>query len=150
MLFVIAMYNLIDYSDNYLKTSGILWQYCRYDPNDNVTQSESLKYKIKITGKSPAAGNTKYDKTAVPLKYLSNFWRTLEKPLINFEISLNLTWSKKCVISSAVGITEFEITDTKLNVPIITLPTEDNVKLLKQLESGWHTQWDINISKRIR
>ena len=73
MLFVIAMYNLIDYSDNYSKTLGILWQYCRYDPNDNVTQSESLKCKIKITGKTPAAGNTKYDKTAVPLKYLSNF-----------------------------------------------------------------------------
>ena len=57
-------------------------------------------------------------------------------PLINCEISVDfLTWSKKCVISSAVGITEFKITDTKRNVPVVTLSTEDNVKLLKQLES---------------
>ena len=45
------MYNLIEYSDNYLKTSGSLWQYYRGDPNDNLTDSESLKSKIKITGK---------------------------------------------------------------------------------------------------
>ena len=53
-------------------------------------------------------------------------------PLINCEISLDLTWSKRCVISSTVRITEFKIIDTKLYVPIITLSTEDNVKLLKQ------------------
>ena len=58
-------------------------------------------------------------------------------PLINCEIILDLTWPKKCVTSSAVGETEFEITDTKLYVPVVTLSTEDNVKLLKQLESGF-------------
>ena len=46
------MYNLIEYSDNYSKTSGSLWQYYKDDPNDNITQSESFKYKIKITGKT--------------------------------------------------------------------------------------------------
>ena len=81
---VMPMYNLIEYSDNYSKTSGSLWQYCRDDPNDNIIQSESFKSKIKITGKTPANGNTKDVEILVPLKYLSNFWRTLEMPLINW------------------------------------------------------------------
>ena len=51
---VMPVYNLIEYSDNYSKTSGSLWQYYRDDPNDNIKESESLKYKIKITGKTPA------------------------------------------------------------------------------------------------
>ena len=134
---VIPMYNLIEYSDNYSKTSVSLWQYYRDDPNNNITQSESFKYKIKITGKTLTVGNTKDVKIAVPLKYLSNFWKTLELPLIICEISLDLTWSKICVISSAVEITEFKITDTKLFVLIVTLSTGNNVKLLKQLESGF-------------
>ena len=56
---VMPMYNLIEYSDNYPKTSGSLWQYYKDDPNDNMLQSESFKSKIKITGKTPLAGNTK-------------------------------------------------------------------------------------------
>ena len=64
---VMPMYNLIEYSDNYSKTSGSLWQYYRDDPNDNITQSESFKYKFKITGKTPAAGNTENVKIANPL-----------------------------------------------------------------------------------
>ena len=56
---VMPMYNLIEYSDNYSKTSGSLWQYSKDDPNDNITQSESFKYKIKITGKTLENGNTK-------------------------------------------------------------------------------------------
>ena len=72
------MHNLIEYNDNYSKTSGSLWQYYRDDPNDNIIQSESFKYKIKIIGKAPAAGNTKDVEIAVPLRYLSNFWRTIE------------------------------------------------------------------------
>ena len=131
------MDNLIEYSDNYSKTSGSLWQNYKDDPNYNLTQSESFKYKIKITGKAPAAGNTKDVKIAVPLNYLTNFWRTLEMSLINCEISLDLTWSKKCVISSAVQITESKITDTKIYVPVVTLSTEDNAKLLKQSEPGF-------------
>ena len=131
------MYNLIEYSDNYSKTSGSLWQYYRDDPNDNITPSKSLKYKIKITGKTLAAGNTNDIKIAVLLKYLSNFWRTLEMPLINCEVNIDLAWPKNCFISSTVGITEFKITVTKIYVSVVTLSTEDIVKLLKQLESGF-------------
>ena len=127
---VMPMYNLIENSDNYSKTSGRLWQYYKDEPNDNITQSESFKSKIKITEKTLAAGNTKYVEIIVPLKYLSNFWRTLEMPLINCEVNLILTWSPTCVISSATGETKFKITETKLYVPVVTLSTQDNEKLL--------------------
>ena len=76
----------------------------------------------------------------VPLKYLSNFWRTLEMPLIDCEINLILTWSKNCVIVSSNIANQnatFEITDTKLYVPVVTLSTQDNSKLLLQLKSGF-------------
>ena len=111
---VMPMYNLIEYSDNYSKTSESLWRYYKDDPNDNITQSESFKSKIRIMGKTPAAGNTKDVEIIVPLEYLSNFWRTVEMPLINFEVNLILTWSSTFVISSATGKTKFKITDTKL------------------------------------
>ena len=104
------MYNLIEYSDNYSKISGSLQQYHKDDPNDNITQSESFKSKIKITGKTPAAGNTKDIEIIVPLKYLCNFGRTLEMPVINCKVNLILTWSPTCVISSAIGETKFKIT----------------------------------------
>ena len=76
------MYNLIEYSDNFSKTSESLRQYYRDNPNDNITQSESFQFKLKIIRKTPATGNTKDVKIVVSLKYLSNFWRTLETPLI--------------------------------------------------------------------
>ena len=88
---VMLMYNLIEYIDTYSTISGSLWQYYRDDPNNNITQSESLKFKIKITGKTHFAGNAKDFEIAVPLKYLSNFWRTLEMPLVNCEINLILS-----------------------------------------------------------
>ena len=88
---VMRMYNLIEYSDNYSKPSGVLWQYYKDDPNDNIEQFESFRFKIKITGKTPPDGNTKDVEIMVPLKYLSNFWRTLEMPLINSEVELILT-----------------------------------------------------------
>ena len=75
---VMPMYNLVEYSDNYSKTSGSLWQYYKDDPNDNIADSESFRSKIKITGKTPDDGNTKDVEIIVSLKYLSNFWRTLE------------------------------------------------------------------------
>ena len=79
---VMSMYNLIEYSGNYAKTSGSLWQYFRDEPNDDLEDSESFKSKIKIRGKTPNNGNEKDVEIMVPLKYLSNFWRTLEMPLI--------------------------------------------------------------------
>ena len=70
---VLPMYNLIEYSDNYAKTSASLLQYYKDDPNDNMADSESFKYKVKITGKTPDNGNTKHVEIIVPLKYLGNF-----------------------------------------------------------------------------
>ena len=95
------MYNLVDYIDNYSKTSASLWQYYKDEPNDNLIDSESFKYKIKITQKAPADGNTKDVEIIAPLKYLRNFWRTLEMPLINCEVNFILTWPSTCVITNA-------------------------------------------------
>ena len=100
---VMPMYNLIEYSDNYSKTSGILWQYHKDGPNDNIANSESSKSKVKITENTPVGGNTKDVKTIVPLKHLSNFWRILEIPFIDCEVSLFLTWSSTCVITNSTG-----------------------------------------------
>ena len=110
---VVAMYNMIEYNNNYSKTSGSLWQYYKDDPNDNITRSESFKSKIKIAGKPPADKNMKNVEILVPFKHLTNFWVTLEMPLINCEVNLILTWSISRVISSASGETKFKITETK-------------------------------------
>ena len=74
---------------------------------------------------------------AVPLKYLSNFWRSLEMPLINCKIELSLKWYENCILSSAGNAATFTITDAKLYVPIVTLKTEDNTKLSKLLSQGF-------------
>ena len=84
---------------------------------------------MKITGKLPDVRNTKNIELSVPLKYFINFWRTLKISLINCEISLILTWSKNFATSSATEATEFII--------IVTLSTEDNIKLWNKLESGF-------------
>ena len=131
------MYNLIEYSNNYSKTSGSLRQYYKDEPNDNLADSKSFEPKKKITGNTPADGNTTDVEIIVPLKYLSNFWRTLEMPLINCEVNLELTWSKDCVITNSTGEGKFKITDAKLYVPVVTLSTQDNAKLLQQLKSGF-------------
>ena len=107
---VMLMYNLIEYSDNYSETSGSLWQYYKDIPNNNLANSESFKFKVKITGTTPAAGNTKDVKIIVPLKYLSNFWRPLEMPLINCEVNLILIWSNDSVITNSTGEGKFTIT----------------------------------------
>ena len=98
--------------------------------------SALFKFKPKITGKT-ADGDIKDVKKLVPLKYLSNFWRTLEISFINYEINLILTWSDKCVLSNDTNATAVVITDTKLYVPDVTLSTQDNVKLLEQLKSSF-------------
>ena len=88
---VMPMYSLNEYSDNYSETSGSLWQYYKDDQSNDVTESESFKSKVKITGKNPDDGNTEDVEIMVSLKYLSNFWGTLETPLINREVKLILT-----------------------------------------------------------
>ena len=143
------MYNLIEYSDNYAKTSGSLWPYYRDEPNNNLADSESFKSKIKITGKTPNNGNEKDVEIMVPLKYLSNFWRTLKMLLINCEVSLTLTWSPNCVITNFTGQGKFKIADTNLYFPIVALSTKDNEKLLQQLVSGFKRviNWNKYLSK---
>ena len=127
---VMPMYNLIKYSDNYAKTTGSLWQYCKDIParndNDQIivfdvnNVTDSFNFKVKITGRTGNDG-TKDVEIIVPLKHLSNFWRTLEMPLINCEVNLILTWSSICVLI-ATGVQNqnatFAITDTKIYVPV--------------------------------
>ena len=141
------MYNLIEYSDNYSDTSGSLWQFKRDELNVNNINTAlsndnapSFKYKASIIGNTVADGaNSKKDdvKLAVPLKYLSNFWRSLEMPLINCKVELSLKWYENCILSSAGTAATFTITDTKLYVPIVTLKTEENAKLSKLLNEGF-------------
>ena len=95
---VMPMYNLIEYSDNYPKTSGSLWQYCKDIPAVNnagnivdftaTNTTDSFKFRTKITGQTNNDGEINAVKIMVPLKYLRNFWRTLEMPLINREVEL--------------------------------------------------------------
>ena len=146
---LMPMYNLIEYSDNYAKTTGSLWQYFRDEPDDDLEDSESFKSKIKITGKTPNDGNEKDVEIMVPLKYLSNFWRTFEMPLINCEFNLILMWSSTCVITHSTGARTFAITDTKLYVPVVTLSTQEYTKLLQQLKSGFKRtiNWNKYLSK---
>ena len=111
---VMPMYDLTEYSNNYLKTSGSLWQYYKDEPDDNIADSELFKSKVKITGKTADDGNTKDVEIIVPLKYLSDFWRTLEMPLINCQVNLELTWYRDCVITNSTGKEKLETTETKL------------------------------------
>ena len=158
---VMPMYNLIEYSDNYAKTTGSLWQYCKdiptRDANDEITEfrrnntTDSFKFKAKITGQTVDDGTKDVD-IMVPLKYLSNFWRTLEMPLINCEINLILTWSSTCVLIATSIPNQnatFAITDTKLYVPVVTLSTQENTKFFQQLKSGFKRviNWNEYLSK---
>ena len=158
---VMPMYNLIEYSDNYAKISRSLWQYRLDIPavnNNNAivdftenSLTDSFHFKVKITGQTGDDG-TKNAKIMVPLKYLSNFWRTLEMLLINCEINLILTLSSNCVIVSTNNANEnatFAITNTRLYVPVVTLLTQENVKLLQQLKSGFKRviNWNKYLSK---
>ena len=142
---VMPMYNLIEYSDNYQDSSARLYQYKRDEPLvvDAIADlasnnSYSLKYKIKLLGNvtevaGDAAGIRRLNgKVVVPLKYLSNFFRSLEMPLINCKIKLNLTWKKKCVLSTGAGEAVFIINDTKLYTPVVTLSKEDNKDFIEQ------------------
>ena len=158
---VMPMYNLIEYSDNYAKTTGSLWQYCKDIPaqnkNDEIITfnvnnlTDSFNFKVKFTGQTGNNG-TKDVEIMVPLKYLSNFWRTLEMPLINCEVNLILTWSSTCVLV-ATGVQNqsatFAITDTKLYVPVVTLSTQENTKFFQQLKSGFKRviNWNKYLSK---
>ena len=129
------MYNLIEYSDNYSDTSGILWNFKRDEIEGNVDltidNASRFKYKANHIGNTENNGIKNGVKIAVPLKYLSNFWRSLEMPLINSKIEFLLGWYEECILSNAGTAATFKITDSKLYVPIVTLKTKDNTKLSK-------------------
>ena len=138
------MYNLIEYSDHYSDTSGSLWDFRRDEivDNANVTNDDnatSLKNKASIIGNTENNGTKDGVKIAVLLKYLSNFWRSLQNPLINCKVELSLNWIENCVLTTAANANKatFKITDAKLYVPILTLSIEDNAKLSKLLGGGF-------------
>ena len=145
---VMPMYNLIEYSDNYQDSSATLYQYKRDEPpeantiNDLTTDtSSSFKYKVSLLGNPVVANNIARInvKVVVPLKYLSNFFRSLEMPLINCKIKLNLTWKKECILSTDDGNAVFIISDTKLYVSSFqksTLSKEDNKDFIEQQNKG--------------
>ena len=168
---VIPMYNLLEYSKNYRRTIGSLYNYYRDelsdDADDNsfdnikLVNSNTFKYKNKIIGNTydVDAGTQGYDvnkngtqevELVIPLKYLGNFWRALNIPLISCEVSLELKWDKNCVITSLeqrdigggnrdnapTGAT-LAINDCTLYVPAVTLSKDNEIKLLTNLKSGF-------------
>ena len=173
---VMPMYNLLEYSKNYRKTIGSLYNYYRDELSDdnnpdnflnrNVVNSETFKYKNKIIRNTynATAGDdilgTKKLEIAIPLKYLGNFWRALNIPLISCEVSLELKWNKNCVITSkedrqvdagppvvngtTTGAT-LSITKCELYVAVVTLSKDDEAELLTNLKSGFKREiiWNI-------
>ena len=145
---VMSTYKLIKYSAKYSKMSGILWQYYRDEPAlaanaviDFIVANaitDSFKIKEKITGQTDNNG-TEDVEIMVPLKHLSNLWRTLEIPFINNETNLDLNWSKKSVIVATDAADQgasFSLTNAKLYVLVVTLSTQNNAKLLEQFKSS--------------
>ena len=165
------MYNLLDYSKNYEKLQDLYLIITEIrdesseliigDGNNAINisnrNSKCFDYKTNIIGNLDIGEDEKEDVTiAIPLKYLGNFWRSLDIPLINCEITLILSWYKECVlvgralrnspdpqpnppiaaIKSPTSV-KFEITDCKLYVPVVTLSAENENKLLEQLKSGF-------------
>ena len=169
---VMPMYNLLEYSKSYRKTISSLYNYYRDElsddnnpnnfPNTNVN-SGPFKYKNKITGNAydVAAGAAGHDanrvgkkeiELAIPLKYLGNFWRALNIPLISCEVSLELKWNENCIITSLEEVQSdagppavnappagatLAINDCKLYIPVLTLSKDDEIKLLTTLKSGF-------------
>ena len=168
------MYNLLEYSKNYRNTIGSLYNYYRDELNDdnnpnnfsntNVVNSNTFKYKNKITENTynvteGAEGHNanrvgKQDvELEIPLRYLGNFWRALNIPLISCEVFLELKWNKNCVITSLEqrqvdadppilvnGTTTsatLAINGCKLYVPVVTLSKDDEIKLLTNLKYGF-------------
>ena len=158
--------NLLEYSKNYRKTTGSLWNYYRDEPNsstdnDDITHSilnsKSFDYKANFMENGVTQNNLIKNtvKTVIPLKHVSNFWRNLNIPLINCQVELILTWFKNYVLIEQITrdtdyeanprVSEinnpenamFQIADTKLYVPVVTLSKENNIKLLEQLKSGF-------------
>ena len=169
------MYNLLEYSKNYRKTIDSFYNYYRDELSDDpdnanhnnikVVNPNAFKYKNKIIGNTYNVLNTADDyvaakegtqeiELAIRLKYLSNFWRALNMPLIRCEISLELKWDKNCVITSVeerlIGAAAnrddgpacgtLNISDCNLYISVVTLSKDDEIKLLTNLKSGFQRE----------
>ena len=172
---VMPMYNLLEYSDNFSKTSGNLWNYYRDEVNDSANEnndvnsyrinnnktvtSKFFKYKTKIVGNTRDNNNRLNAEVVAPLKYLSNFWRSRDLPLIYCEIELDLSWSRYCGISEILrrpavpaipnanppvpvaaetetASTTFQV-NIRLYVPVVTLTINDNTEFLENIKKGF-------------
>ena len=153
---LMPMCNLLEYSDNHQESTGSLYQFKRDEPPDDnanvANDTTSLVYKSKLISGTDD-NNVNNVKLVVPLKYVSNFFRSLEMPLVNCKIDLELTRHKDCMIScanAAAGqVVSFMITNTKLKVPVVTLSNKDNTNLTKQLNEGFKRTiyWNQYVSK---
>ena len=153
---------MLEYSDNYADTTGSLYQYKRPEPRDNngnvvnlATTLSSFKYQSGLVQKQlttpnsenvPANTDTNFAnaheileniKIVVPLKYISNFFRNLELPLINTKLYMKLNWTKYSVLCNQNQNSIFQITKSELYIPIVTLNTENNNKLSELLSKGF-------------
>ena len=162
---VMPMNILIEYPENYQDSSATIYQYKRDEPQDDlennltINTSSSFKYKVNILGNPNVVGSVarRDVKILVPLKYLGNFFRSLEMPLINCKIKLNLTWKKECVLSTDNDVANannnpvFIINDTKLYVPVVTLSKEDNKDFIEQQNKGFQRSiyWNEYKTKEI-
>ena len=164
---VMPMYNLLEYSDNFNKTTGTVYNFERdvletftdAGAREGIWTSTSLQKKFQQVGAVTAAADEERETDTltlfVPFTYLSTFFRSLEMPLINCEIELQLTWSRTCVLGfthadgndisvNALGtggdnqaVVSFQITDTKTYIPVVTLRSIESEKLLRNLERGF-------------
>ena len=156
------LYNMLEYSDNYADTTGSLCQYKRPEPRDNNgnivnlgTALSSFKYQSGLVQKQLKAPNSenvlvnthpnfanahriwKNIKIVVPLKYISNFFRSLELLLINTKLYMELNWTKYSVLCNQNQNSIFQVTKCELYIPIVTLNTENNNKLNELLSKGF-------------
>ena len=151
---IMPKYNLLECSSNYSDTTGSLWFYSKDEATNfnaeirNNSAFKSVQHKAKLLEDIIANGNNgilENEAIAVPLKYLSTVWKSLEMSLINFKVELKLKWKKYCVLS-ATGVDNasansndfiFTIKDKKLYVPVVTLSAKENQKLLKFPSKGF-------------
>ena len=158
---VMSMYYLMEYSSNYSETTGSSWFHSKDEATDfnveivNNDDFKSFKYKFKLLGNTEgdnSNGILKKATIAVQLKYLSNFWRSLEMTLINCKVELKLKWAKYCVLSAAGSDNNnansnniiFTTKDTKSYVTVVTLSARNNQKLSKIFSKGYErsVHWD--------
>ena len=158
------MYNFIEHKSKNSDTAGSLWFYSKDEVTNfeadiaNTNAFKSFEYKTKLFENTVRDGNNSFLKNAliaVSLKYLSNFWQSLEVPLINCTIELKIRWMKHCVLASAGTENDdansnniiFTIKDTKLYFRVVTFSAKDNQKLAKDLKDQFT---GMNVKQNVR